>query len=178
MKNICIIEECNDFVHGNRLCGKHYRREYLYGSPHDIIVKQHIREICSMPNCDKKYAAKGLCLQHYNALPYHKERRRRNALKYMKNNRDKAIEATSRYLEKMSKCFNISGNMYKILIDCWSRIIKYRDKKCVICGSVNTLNAHHIFYKKDYPMLSLNENNGITLCRKCHRELHGGHWNE
>lgn len=49
-----------------------------------------------------------------------------------------------------------------------------------ICGDCNLrkpdnrLNAHHILYRTENPKLSLNLNNGISLCIPCHKELHYG----
>lgn len=54
----------------------------------------------------------------------------------------------------------------------WSESVKERDKGiCQICFNKGNI-AHHIFYKSKYPKLSLNLNNGITLCKKCHKEVH------
>lgn len=52
-----------------------------------------------------------------------------------------------------------------------SEMVKERDgHKCVICGSTENLNAHHIGYDGD----RLNENDIVTLCNRCHECLHDG----
>lgn len=37
-----------------------------------------------------------------------------------------------------------------------------------MCGSKGSLQAHHIRRKHDYPHLTLDPSNGISLCRQCH----------
>ena len=56
----------------------------------------------------------------------------------------------------------------------WRAAVFERDGfKCQECGAVGgKLNAHHINTFKDYPKLRYEVSNGITLCEKCHRELH------
>ena len=50
-------------------------------------------------------------------------------------------------------------------------MVKDRDgNKCVICGSTENLNAHHICYDGD----CLDENDIVTLCNRCHECLHDG----
>ena len=51
--------------------------------------------------------------------------------------------------------------------------IRKRDKECQICGSTKNLKAHHILNRKHYPKMAKIPNNGITLCHKCHLEVHG-----
>jgi len=54
----------------------------------------------------------------------------------------------------------------------WASLVKLRDKKCVKCGSVHKLHAHHIKPYKNYPELRYDINNGETLCSYCHIEYH------
>ena len=52
-----------------------------------------------------------------------------------------------------------------------AEMVKDRDgHKCVICGSTENLNAHHIGYDGD----CLDENDIVTLCNRCHECLHDG----
>ena len=52
-----------------------------------------------------------------------------------------------------------------------SQMVKERDgHKCVICGSTENLNAHHIGYDGD----RMDENDIVTLCNRCHECLHDG----
>lgn len=57
----------------------------------------------------------------------------------------------------------------------WSQKVRQRDNcKCVVCGSKENLQAHHLLEKHYYPQFANNVDNGITLCRKCHRAAHNG----
>ena len=52
-----------------------------------------------------------------------------------------------------------------------AEMVKDRDgNRCVICGSTENLNAHHIGYDGD----CLYENDIVTLCNRCHECLHDG----
>ena len=69
----------------------------------------------------------------------------------------------------------------------WQRKMKRRDKVCTNCGETENLEAHHIIpiqmLIKKYQIKNRDDarnckelwsmKNGITLCRKCHYELHG-----
>lgn len=62
----------------------------------------------------------------------------------------------------------------------WRKSVFERDGfVCQGCGTKNNLQAHHIIHWqdcKDKPELRYYVENGITLCRKCHLEAHGGNW--
>jgi hypothetical protein len=59
----------------------------------------------------------------------------------------------------------------------WRREVYKRDNfTCVICGcnDSGSLQAHHIKDVANHKDLILDVDNGITLCEKCHKELHYG----
>lgn len=62
----------------------------------------------------------------------------------------------------------------------WSRLVKNAEEwKCVLCGRENSklrtlrLETHHIEKKSIHPEKTTDLNNGVTLCRICHRRIHG-----
>ncbi len=58
--------------------------------------------------------------------------------------------------------------------DFWKEIsakARERDGKCVSCGSVKLLQAHHVHYPDDWYQTKLEDLE--TLCRWCHRKEHG-----
>lgn len=54
----------------------------------------------------------------------------------------------------------------------WRDQVVERDKKCQCCGFTKHLEAHHIFSYRDYEEYQDDPNNGITLCRFCHKKYH------
>ena len=54
----------------------------------------------------------------------------------------------------------------------WSKQVKERDGKCLDCGTTQDLHAHHIKPKSSHPELSLDMQNGKTLCYRCHKAEH------
>lgn len=54
----------------------------------------------------------------------------------------------------------------------WARAVILRDKKCVICGRRDSLQAHHIKHVDKHPELMLDVNNGVALCPPCHHSEH------
>lgn len=57
----------------------------------------------------------------------------------------------------------------------WRRRVFIRDSfTCVECGVIGgKLEAHHIKQFALYPKLRFSINNGVTLCRECHRKTEG-----
>lgn len=55
----------------------------------------------------------------------------------------------------------------------WRKLIFERDSyTCKMCGEIaRQIQAHHIFPVRDYPDLTLDINNGITLCVICHKKI-------
>lgn len=54
----------------------------------------------------------------------------------------------------------------------WSKAIKRRDKKCVVCGSTKKLHSHHLNAWATFPDQRFNISNGVTLCKCCHEAFH------
>lgn len=55
----------------------------------------------------------------------------------------------------------------------WSRLVKERDNfTCQKCGSTEGVQAHHVEPVALRPELSDDLDNGLTLCKRCHREVH------
>lgn len=58
----------------------------------------------------------------------------------------------------------------------WAKVVKARDDyRCVICGSNNRVQAHHII-PRSHDRLGewwYTPTNGITVCRRCHELIHG-----
>ena len=54
----------------------------------------------------------------------------------------------------------------------WAEKVKNRDRNCVLCGSKQNLEAHHIFKLNEYDDAYLDLNNRIKLCHSCHKKYH------
>ena len=59
----------------------------------------------------------------------------------------------------------------------WRNNVFERDNyTCQKCGKKGDIEAHHIKEQCNYPELIFDINNGITLCRKCHKETDNYGW--
>ncbi len=55
----------------------------------------------------------------------------------------------------------------------WANIVKERDNyECQKCGSIENPIAHHIEGINVNPIMSLDIDMGITVCKKCHKQIH------
>ena len=55
----------------------------------------------------------------------------------------------------------------------WKKQVLIRDSyTCKRCGSKENLVVHHIEKFSENKKLRFDVNNGITLCQKCHKEVH------
>lgn len=69
----------------------------------------------------------------------------------------------------------VGGQPYGQCLRRWSEFIRERDDhRCVDCHSRRNLAAHHICRKTFLPEAQYQTGNGITLCRRCHRDVHHG----
>jgi hypothetical protein len=57
----------------------------------------------------------------------------------------------------------------------WARSVKRRDGRCLNCGSVSDLTAHHVLSWKEHPASRFDLSNGKTLCRSCHKQQRKPH---
>jgi hypothetical protein len=66
----------------------------------------------------------------------------------------------------------------------WSQAVRRRDGRCLMCGSITSLQAHHWYYSRSRSVaLSVEVSNGATLCYGCHigkihREASGAYADE
>ena len=83
------------------------------------------------------------------------------------------LASTKKSLTKFGKPFNLKWDEYAWALLAWGKTVrKIHGAKCGVCGSNEGLNTHHILFKTYFPELSLNENNGIPLCKVHHKEVH------
>jgi 5-methylcytosine-specific restriction endonuclease McrA len=55
----------------------------------------------------------------------------------------------------------------------WAKAIVRRDRyRCIVCSSNKKPQAHHLKSYTRYPELRLDMDNGVTLCRECHKKFH------
>lgn len=148
-------------------------------------------KFCNIIDCDKKFYAMGLCKNHYEKQRYIKNPKyqrkyskkwkdnnpkkvKEQNKKYFKNHPEIFLKSMKKHLKKHGKIFNMNSMEYSFALQSWSKTIKKIDNyTCKNCGSKKNLNAHHIMPKNKFPIFSLDLDNGITLCKRCHGELHG-----
>ena len=168
---ICSLKSCNKKHRCKNLCEIHYQRFRKHGNP------LHIRErFCSLEECNEIHEAKNFCKKHYKQ--YNRKLNRKHYKNYDRNYHKKhpeiGLRSNKKRLIKLGEQFNMNHFEYQYALNSWSKTIKKLDNyMCKNCDSIHNLNAHHIMPKKDFPELSLNLENGITLCEYCHSLTHG-----
>ena len=54
----------------------------------------------------------------------------------------------------------------------WRSAVYARDsRECQLCNSRKRIEAHHIKRWSDFPQLRFDPNNGVTLCKVCHKKI-------
>lgn len=90
--------------------------------------------------------------------------------------REEDVEKTMENLEDVVNNLDVvKQSRSKERKDNWSLKVRERDShKCVLCGKTEgIMHAHHLNAKKSFPEQSLDIDNGVTLCQKCHHDFHG-----
>ena len=100
------------------------------------------------------------------------ERRKISCAKWDKKNPEKVLAKSQRHLRKIGREMDLTVNGLIAAFQGWSSFVRQRDNHVCFCGAPAAF-AHHIIHKATYPTLSLNLNNGISLCDRCHNEVHG-----
>lgn len=54
----------------------------------------------------------------------------------------------------------------------WRAEVIHRDKRCRVCDSIKSRNAHHINHATYFSGLRFDFANGACLCRDCHVQFH------
>ena len=96
------------------------------------------------------------------------------SIQYQKENSESILKSNKIRMNELGIKLGMNERIYRNALFTWSRIIRKDSNGCVICGSYEKLNAHHLLFKRHFPELSLNTNNGIVLCHNHHMELHHG----
>lgn len=96
-----------------------------------------------------------------------------NGIELRYKNAKKLVEEIVKKYNLQTKSELMTVYRYRRALNQWAKAVKERDKVCQSCSSNKDLIAHHILHKFFFPLLSLNLNNGITLCKGCHHEAHG-----
>ena len=96
--------------------------------------------------------------------------------KYARDNPDKVLQFKQNYLAKEADVLGTNIRRVRYLFYAWGLVVKRRDGlKCTWCdeSDFKKLRAHHIIHKifctKEE---ALDPDNGITLCKECHKEQH------
>lgn len=63
-----------------------------------------------------------------------------------------------------------SSKEYKKFV---KEVLERDGHKCTYCQKTENLEVHHIKPYEKYPALRTNSDNGMTLCRECHDNIHG-----
>ena len=97
-----------------------------------------------------------------------------NAIKVGKDNAHK-ISGDLCYMYKPELTYEerfLRRNLFELRK--WRKEVFSRDNyTCKICGERGArLNAHHLYSWFDYPDMRFNLENGVTLCRKHHKDFH------
>lgn len=152
----CVCEICGKTFEGQKSNANRFCSRECYNIAHGIKNKQRY-----CPVCHKAFIAKQSEDIYCSQECYNKDRHPPKGESHWNWQGGKSLLNNHR-----------DSSEYKN----WRQAVYQKDNyQCVLCGSKEKLNAHHIKSWKNYPELRYNISNGITLCEKCHIEYHKKH---
>lgn len=99
------------------------------------------------------------------------EKHRQTVRTYVKKHPDRILKAALEAQEKLGAMMNMTGMQWRNMCIRWTKAVKKAYPTCVCCDKPS-YQAHHILYKVNYPKLQFNVNNGVSLCKEHHHEVH------
>jgi hypothetical protein len=84
-------------------------------------------------------------------------------------NPEKRVAANKKHLLKLNI---INKNISRRTLTAWSAQVKEAVSFCEWCYSEDSLEAHHILPKAEFPQHALDVKNGRTMCSYCHTMIH------
>ena len=87
---------------------------------------------------------------------------------------NRATEVLEEVVETLEIVKQVRFNEGNVNKNSWSWKVRERDgHRCALCGETEgVMHAHHLNAKALFPKQSLDLNNGVTLCQKCHFAFH------
>lgn len=139
--------------------------------------------VCEMENCIGKHKANGLCQFHYYRSDKYREldkNRYRNNLEQERErsrikgklNKEKRNKQSIEYRTRIADKLGLSYTQFVYQLQKTKKEILDRDELCIFCGDKAEV-VHHELERKDYPELTLIDNNMVSLCNTCHKNHHG-----
>jgi hypothetical protein len=172
-----------------RLIRAKYMREWnktqkamMWKKTHRLQLNEYMRNLRKTVHMKER-------IKQYNQRPYVKLR----ISKWKKDHPEQRLKDNIKHHAKNGTLFNLSAYKYNWALYAWQKTVKKRDANLcqvsiqpndqLLINSMTGINSpipeetigeisHHILLKSFYPKLSLNVNNGITLSKASHKEVH------
>ena len=166
MKKICDI--CDKEFEGHGLakrcsdkCKKAYQKEWHKSEKRKAYLKAYNKS-------EKGMASKEAWAKSDVGKAYHRAYQK----EWKKSEKYKAYQKA--YQKAYYSRLNLANSkISQRTLAAWSLQVKERDNHtCQVCDSTEHLHAHHIQPKSIFPELALDLDNGMTLCKGCHIEVH------
>lgn len=103
-----------------------------------------------------------------NNIEYERERSKKKNQKIKQQRNQQGVE----YRTKIAKTLGLTYTQFTYQLQLLKKVILQRDEFCVYCGGKAEI-VHHELERKDYPELTLTENNMVSACQECHKLHHG-----